>query len=319
VAERVAVVIVNWNGLQHLRTCIPAVLAQDYPDFQVVVVDNGSTDGSGEWLRAEFPGVRLIVNEVNRGFARATNQGIRATESAYVATLNNDARPEPGWLSAMVKAMEHKDRVGMVAAQIRFAHRPDRLDSAGIEVDRLGIAWNRRFGQPVGGEPSEVQEVFGPCGAAALYRRAMLEEVGLFDERFFAYYEDVELAWRARRAGWRCLYTPQGRVYHVHSATGGRMPAFKAYHLGRNKWWTLFKHYPFRSLGRWVPLLLISDTVAWLWPLLRRGETAGLRGRWAAFRQREAFLAERDAPFYRASPPLQPPRLRRFLLALFKG
>ncbi len=137
--EAVPVVVVNWNGLEHLRTCIPAVLAQDYP-AQAIVVDNGSSDGSVDWLRSTYPRVQLICNAANQGFAVATNQGIGLAAGPYVALLNNDARPEPGWLRAMVAAIEQGQQVGMVAPQICFAHRPELLDSAGIEVDSLGVA-----------------------------------------------------------------------------------------------------------------------------------------------------------------------------------
>lgn len=301
--ERIAVVVVNWNGLGHLQVCVPAVLAQDYPDFELIVVDNGSDDGSVEWLRSAHPQVRLIGNDTNRGFAEATNQGIRATGGAFVAALNNDARPEADWLSAAARAMGSDERVGMVASQVRLMQQPDRLDSAGIEVDTLGIAWNRRFGQPVDGEPVEPLEVFGPSGAAALYRRAMLDQVGLFDERYFAYYEDVELAWRARRMGWRCLYAPGARVLHHRSPLGQQRSALKAYLLNRNRVWTLIRHYPPGRFLLWGPLILLFDTGSWLWPLLRgrveawRGHVHALRAwRWAWEERRRWSRWPYDAP-----------------------
>ncbi len=310
-AERITVVVVNWNGLEHLRACVPAVLAQDHPDFELVVVDNGSADGSVEWLRSAFPQVRLIGNDGNRGFAEATNQGIRATEGAFVAALNNDARPEPDWLSAAARAMDGDERVGMVASQVRLMQQPDQLDSAGIEVDTLGIAWNRRFGCPVDEEPEEVMEVFGPSGAAALYRRTMLDQVGLFDERYFAYYEDVELAWRARRMGWRCLYAPGARVLHHRSPLGRQRSALKAYLLNRNRVWTLIRHYPPDRFLLWWPLILLFDAGSWLWPLLNgraeawRGHVHALRAfRWA-WNERQRWS---QWPY---NVPLTPLRYRR--------
>jgi len=308
-SESIAVVVVNWNGLQYLRTCMPAVLAQDYPDFQVVVVDNGSSDGSAAWVESTFPQMLLIRNDTNEGFARASNQGIRATEEPYVAVLNNDAQPEPGWLMALAEAMEAGERVGMVASQIRLAHRPDLLDSAGIEVDVLGFAWNRHFGWLAAHEPAATVEVFGASGAAALYCRKMLEEVGLFDERYFAYYEDVELAWRAQRAGWRCLYAPAARVLHLHSATGRQDSAFKAYHLSRNRVWTLMRHYPARWFLVLWPLVLLLDTASWMGPLLR-GHTDALRGHIDALKEwRWAWQGRRQQAHWSCSVPLAPPRL----------
>ena len=275
-SDLVSVVIVNWNGRQHLQTCLPAVFAQDYAATQIIVVDNGSTDGSVEWLQA-MPNVHLIRNTTNIGFARGNNQGIHAAQGLYIATLNNDAQPDPHWLSALVKAMSADERVGMAASQIRFAHRPDLLDSAGIEVDALGMAWNRHMGLPAVREPQTAIKVFGPCAAAALYRKAMLDQVGLFDEEYFAYYEDVELAWRARRAGWQCVYAPQAKVLHVHSATGQNGSAFKAYHVNRNRVWTLVRHYPANRFLLWGLFILLLDTATWLWPLVN-GQTSALRG-----------------------------------------
>jgi hypothetical protein len=313
--ERVAVIIVNWNGLEYLQTCLPALLAQTEIAFETLVVDNGSTDGSVEWLQSTYPEVQLIRNSENRGFAEANNQGIRVTHGEYVVLLNNDTQPSPGWLASLVAAVERDDCVGMVASQICLAHTPGRLDSAGIEVDVLGMAWNRRWGEVVAAEPSDPVEVFGPSAAAALYRRKMLDEIGLFDERYFAYYEDVELAWRARRAGWRCLYVPTARVLHIHSATASRMSGFKAHQIGLNKWRTLFRHYPFRRLWIWAPLLLLIDVASWFGPLVFRLELAPLRGRWQAWKHCKALCAERHHVLEKhdVSGDLCLPRLRSFL------
>lgn len=312
--ERITVVIVNWNGLEHLRLCLPTLLAQEEIAFETVIVDNGSTDGSVEWLYINYPAVQLILNAENRGFAEANNQGIRASHREYVVLLNNDTQPDPGWLAGLVAVADSDARVGMVASQIRLAHAPERLDSAGIEIDVLGIAWNRRWGQPVVVEPSEPVEVFGASAAAALYRRDMLDEIGLFDEQYFAYYEDVDLAWRARRAGWRCLYAPTARVLHVHSATGNRISGFKAYQIGLNKWRTMFRHYPFRRLWFWLPLLLLVDLASWMAPLVFHCETAPLRGRWRAWKERKHWWAERRrfAEKHVISVDISLPRVRAF-------
>ncbi len=308
-SEPVGVVVVSWNGLEHLRACIPAILSQDYP-AQAIVVDNGSTDGSVDWLRSAYPQVQVICNAANRGFAGATNQGIALATGPYVALLNNDARPEPGWLGAMVAVMERGQQVGMVAPQICFAHRPDLLDSAGIEVDVLGVAWNCRMGRPAAQEPTEPQAAFGPSGAAALYRRAMLDEIGLFEERFFAYYEDVELAWRAQRAGWRCLYAPRARVLHQHSATGRQGSDFKSYHLSRNRVWTLIRHYSAGRFLLWWPGILVWDMLTWLAPLLG-GRTASMRGHLDALRHwRWAWEERRRCSGLRHPIHLIPPRIR---------
>lgn len=291
----VGVVIVNWNGLAFLRQCLPAVMAQTVPDVEVVVVDNASTDGSAAWLADHYPQVKVLVNSTNLGFAEANNQGIGATQNKYVAILNNDTVPEREWLAGLLAVGESAPDVGMVASQVSFMYDPGRLDSAGIEVDVLGMAWNRHLGDAVDQAATDPVEVFGPSGSAALLRREMLDRIGAFDTRYFAYYEDVDLAWRAQRAGWRCLYAPVARVAHVHSATARRMPGLKAYRLGLNKWRTLFKHYPFARLAPWVPLLVLVDTLAWFLPLIFYRDASALRGRRQAWQERGEYWAERHA------------------------
>jgi hypothetical protein len=245
----VAVVIVNWNGKEYLEPCLRAVLAQTYHKMEVVVVDNGSTDGSAELVVERFPGVRVLANDRNVGFAVANNQAIESTGTEFVALLNNDAIPDPEWLANLVTAMEEDPEVGSCASKILLADRPDVIDSTGIEINTVGIAWGRGGGWPeTTASLNAAEYVFGASGGAALYRRTMLSEIGLFDPDFFAYLEDADLAWRARLAGWLCLYVPSARVYHVHSATAGRDSAFKARLLGRNKLWMTVKNYPMPEL-----------------------------------------------------------------------
>jgi GT2 family glycosyltransferase len=289
VAGSVAVVIPNWNGAALLPACLQALREQTCRDHEVVVVDNGSRDDSLAVL-ARFPEVRVLRFGRNRGFGAATNAGIRATAGPYVATLNNDAVPAPGWLAALVAVAD--SGVGMCASRMVFAARPDVLNSCGIALDRAGIAWDLLGGEPVGAD-RDLTEPFGPCAGAALYRRTMLDEVGLFEERFFAYLEDVDLAWRARRAGWRCRYVPAARVVHQHSATAGEGSAYKRYLLGRNKVWLLARNYPAAGLWRWLPLVVAYDLAAVGYALVARRETAALRGRLAGLAGLPAVLRER--------------------------
>jgi GT2 family glycosyltransferase len=313
VSKRASVIIVNWNGLAYLQQCCAALALQSFTDYEVVLVDNGSTDGSVAWVSEAYPHVRVVANRTNLGFAEANNIGIRESSGEYVVVLNNDAYPEPQWLEALITVAEWEPGVGMVASQVRLLAAPETMDSAGIEVDTLGMAWNRHYGLPAEEEPAQPLEVFGPSGSAAFYRRSMLAEIGLFDARYFAYYEDVDLAWRARRAGWRCLYAPNARVHHVHSATGGKLSGFKAYYLGLNKWRTLFKHYPFGQMAAWLPLLLLVDGMGWGRETLLSRNTAALRGRLQAWRERGEFWRERRhlANEVDTKPWLVRPSLRR--------
>lgn len=291
---QVSILIVNWNGAHLLARCLPSALAQTWTDTEVVVWDNGSTDGSADWVEAHYPAVRVLRGERNLGFAEGNNAAIQATECPYVATLNNDAEPDPNWLTSLIEAIEASPDVGMCASKMVRADDVGTMDACGIEVDRAGIAWNRYSGEPDRQDETTPYEVFGPCAGAALYRRAMLEQVGAFDERFFAYYEDVDLAWRARRAGWRCLYVPGARVVHRHSSTGREGSPFKGYHLGRNKVWTLIKNYPWPEWLVYLPVIVAYDVAAWGYALLR-GDVHPLRGRLAALREWKRVWRERGA------------------------
>jgi len=275
-------VIPNWNGRHWLATCLGALGVQTIQDFQVIVVDNGSSDGSVKYIRESFPTAQVIANSTNVGFAAAVNQGIQASGSRYVVLLNNDTEAAPNWLETLVEAAESDIQVGMCASKMLFAGRPNIINSTGVCVDRAGIAWDRRGGEIDDEQESEPVDVFGPSAGAGLYRRAMLDEIGLFDEDFFAYLEDVDLAWRARRAGWRCLHVPAARVFHHHSATGVEGSPFKSYHLGRNKIWLLVKNYPFRQLWQWSFVSVAYDLAAVMYALFKRHDIHALRGRLAA-------------------------------------
>lgn len=310
----VTVVIPTWNGRELLAACLGALRLQTEQDFAVVVVDNGSTDGTPEWLGQQHPQVQLIANKENQGFAAPVNQGIDYSTSPYVAVLNNDTEPEPGWLAALLQAAESQPHAGMVASKMLFADRPNVINSTGICVDLAGIAWDRRGGELDADDEPQVVEIFGPCGGAALYRRQMLDEIGLFDEAYFAYLEDVDLAWRGRARGWRCLYAPQARVLHRHSATGVEGSPFKRYQLGRNKVRLLAKNYPFRELWWGVPLVIMYDVLAVSYALVARRDVHALRGRIAglaalgsALQLRQSLKSRPDIRFM--SPVVAPWRV----------
>ncbi|RIK38355.1 MAG: glycosyltransferase family 2 protein [Chloroflexi bacterium] len=300
----VAIVVLNYNGKAHLSPLLESLARQTRRDFELVIVDNGSTDGSRALLEAEAARGRfaltLLRNPANRGFAPACNQGIAATRTPWVIMLNNDTRPEPHWLERMMATVEQPDprfgpKLGMVAAKLLRAHQPDQIDSAGIALDWTGIAWDWRGGEPDDPAESEPMEIFGPCGGAALYARRMLDAVGGFDDDFFAYLEDVDLAWRARLAGWRCLLQPQARVLHAHSGTLGDASPRKRYLLARNKVWLLVKNYPAPWFALLLPLIVGYDLLAVGFGIARRGDLASLRGRLDGLRQLPVFWRKRRA------------------------
>jgi GT2 family glycosyltransferase len=246
----ISVVVVNWNGAEHLRECIDSLLGQTV-DREVVVVDNASTDRSREILQSYGTAIRIIWNDTNVGFAAGCNQGIRDTELSFVALLNNDAVAKVEWLEELLRAAETDSTVGCCTSKIlSYAHR-DVFDNAGHIVFGDGLTRGRGRLQKDRGQFEQQEEVFSPSGCASLFRRSMLNDIGLFDEDFFAYCEDADLGFRARLEGWRCLYVPKAVVYHKFSS--GREPysEFKAFHVERNRLWLAVKDLPW-------PLLLVS-------------------------------------------------------------
>lgn len=308
----VAVVIPTWNGRRHLERCLPALLAQAWPDFEVVLVDNGSTDDTLSWVAGAYPGVRVVALERNFGFARACNEGIRAAAGPYVVTLNNDTVPQPDLLAELVSAAEQAPEAGMFAATLWLERDPPTVDAAGFRVDRLGTAWNALEGRPLTALPEVPRPILGPCAGAALYRRSMLDDIGLFDEGYFAYLEDVELAWRARWAGWDCLWVPGATTWHAHSATGGRDLPRKFWLLGRNRLWTTLRHYPRPYLWHHLPLIVANELLTGLLGSMALRHPAPLLGRLGALRQAGPPCAAprrlSPAEAFRLLEPLPSPR-----------
>ena len=223
-----------------LLECVRALSRQTRQDFEVIVVDN-----SGHGLVRKnntAPGARIIENPQNVGFGSAMNQGVKASSARYIATLNDDAVAHPHWLETLIGAMERRLDVGMCASQVRLFGE-QRLDSAGMLIARDGSSKQRGHGRLPEDFPV-AEEVLMPSGSAALYRRAMLDEVGAFDDSFFLYCEDTDLGLRARWAGWRCLYEPRAIVEHHYSHSAGRASALKAYFVERNRLFVLVKNFP---------------------------------------------------------------------------
>lgn len=289
----VAIVIPNWNGRHYLEACLPTLFAQDFKDFEVYVVDNASTDASVEFVRTHFPQVRLIENGANVGLCKANNQGILATRAEFVMMLNNDTEVEPACVGRLVRAMQSHPDIGMCATKMLLTDQQDMIESAGIVIDKAGIAWGLESGDINRGGETGVVPVFGACGGAALYRRSMLLDIGLFDEDFFVYLEDADVAWRGQWAGWRCVYVPGAVVYHAHSATIKEGSPFKTRLLGRNKVWMVCKNYPFPHLLWYSPLILLYELMALGYALLSGRGRDFLKGRIEAFRQMPSMLTKR--------------------------
>ncbi|MEW5946358.1 MAG: glycosyltransferase family 2 protein [bacterium] len=218
----VSIVIPTWNGRELLRECLASLAEQDRAADEVIVVDNGSADGTAEMAGADFPWAKVLRLERNEGFARAVNRGIRIARGSLVGLVNNDAVCGRGWVAAMAAAAEANPWAGFFASKVVFYDDPGVVDSAGDEYTGWGMVFNRGHGERDAGQYDAPAEVFGACAAAAVYRAEMLRETGLMDENFFAYYEDVDLSFRARLLGYRCLYVPGAVVRHRYGgATGG--------------------------------------------------------------------------------------------------
>lgn len=272
----VSVVIPNWNGKHHLALCLPSLAAQDYAPFEIIVVDNGSTDGSVAWLAQAWPEVRVLALPENRGFAAGVNAGIALARGEYVALLNNDTEAEPDWLSHLVAVAERYPEAGMVASKLMLWDERDRLHAAGDFYTVSGQAGNWGFWEQDGERWMEERWVFSPCAGAALYRRTLLDQLGGMDERFGSYLEDIDLGWRANLAGYRCRFAPQAVVYHRVSATGGGPLA--SYYNGRNALYVLIKDVPAPLLRRYWPQILRAQLQI-SWDALRHWRGAAARAR----------------------------------------
>jgi len=240
----VSIIILNWNGLEHLETCLPSVMEQTYENIEVIVVDNGSTDGSIEYVKENYDNVKLICNSDNVGFAEGNNVGIREAAGEYIVALNNDTEVDANWISAFVEVAEEHPDAGMLACKVLSYYDRNQIDCVGHLIYPDGLSRGRGRGEIDAGQYDDVEEVAFPSGCAALYRKEMLEQIGLFDKDFFIYVEDSDLGIRGRLAGWKCLYVPDAVVYHKYSATMGGYSPRKAIMIERNRIWFVVKNLP---------------------------------------------------------------------------
>jgi GT2 family glycosyltransferase len=247
----ISCIVVNWNRRDLLRACLNSLLTrQDYPNCEVIVVDNGSTDGSVALCETDFgQSVRLIRNSENRGFCAANNQGIAAARGEFVALLNNDAEADPGFLAALLRVFDDRPGVGMAAAKIVVWEDPGLIDKAGHLIYPDGQNRGRGTGERDHGQFDRVEEVLWPDGCAAMYRKTMLDQIGGFDEDFFAYGDDAELGLRARIAGWNCLYTPHAVVRHHRGSTLGLASVRRLKLIERNRILLAVKLFPWSLLA----------------------------------------------------------------------
>jgi GT2 family glycosyltransferase len=292
---KVAVIIPNWNGRRFLSACFDSLRAQRFRDFEILLVDNGSRDDSLALTAAGYPEVRVIALPANVGFAPAVNRGIEAASGPYVALLNNDTEADPEWLGELVRALEANPHAASAASKM-LEHgdgRRDRLYGLGQALTADGTPHRVGAGEVDRGQWDGVREVFSACGGAAIYRRSVLEEIGLLDEAFFAYLEDDDWAFRARLAGYRCVAVPTAVVYHVGSGTSGAGSPL-VFRLGtRNRVRLLLKNYPVSWLLRYLPAILAAHARLLAASLLVGRLVPVLQGYLEAMRQLPDTLRER--------------------------
>lgn len=319
---RASIVIPTWNQAGLLGAALRSLRLQSCTDFEIVVADNGSTDGTVELLAREFPEVKVVPMGGNKGFAAATNAGLRAATGDILVCLNNDVECEPAWLASLLAVFDRMPDVGTVASKMMDAKRPGFIDSAGDSMSL--VAWNMGRGQPDAPAFNTGREILTACAGAAAYRRTLFERVGLFDERYFAWFEDVDLGIRAQLAGFRAWYEPSAVVHHHGSATAATMSDRKAFLTTRNSMVLFFKTMPLRRILFWGPLVM-----AWPWvnPVMTGRPLRPTLRAWMAFwpmlpaalRDRRALYAQRSVPVSRLLRMLESPwnDVGRALAAVF--
>ena len=267
--NRVSLIVVNWNGERFLKPCLSALSNQTYADCEIILVDNGSADGSVSLVKENFPAVKVVELAENRGFTGGNAAGLNVASGEFIALVNNDARAERDWLERLLQPMLADPAVGICASKL-IIDGTEAIDSAGNGLTTGAVGFNRGLGTDR--KHFSISElVFGACGAAALFRRSMLEEIGFFDDAFFLYDEDIDLSFRAQLAGWKCRYVPGAVAHHKGNATSERLSGLHVYYHTRNLEFVWLKNMPAGLMIRFLPDKLIQELAAFGYICLRHG------------------------------------------------
>lgn len=261
--DAVDVSVVAWNSWPHLRANLPALASQDYPAYRIVVVDNASSDATADEVEARFPDVTVIRSEHNGGYAAGNNLCFARSTSRYIAVLNPDARPEAGWLTALVRALDENPNAALATSKVLLATDASRVNACGLDVHLSGIAFCRGLERPQD-EFVATDHVAAVSGASFVVRRDVLEEIGGLDERFFMYMEDTELSMRARLAGYDVVMTPRSRVVHDYALA---ISPWKFYYLERNRFLMMVNVFRWRTLALLAPAMLLTEAGVWAFAL----------------------------------------------------
>jgi len=289
----ISVVIPTYNGITLLPECLDSVRKQELLPDEIILVDDGSCDGTQALVSQNYPEVCLVRLDPNRGFAAAANEGIRRAKGEYIALLNNDARAAPRWLSELKKALDERPSVGSCSSKMLFADGSDTINSIGIGFTRAGTAFDVGYGQKDGPQFNRPRPVFGACAGAAMYRRKLFDSVGLFDEDFYMWYEDADLSFRAQLAGYKCFFVPTAIVYHIGGGTVSPQDAKHTYYCSRNQILMLAKNLPSPLRLRYFRRLFSACLKHSVKTLLQGNLTVSM-GYLAALQSLRYFLKKRE-------------------------
>ena len=264
----VSVIVLNWNGKKFLQECFESLKNQIYPNLELIMVDNNSSDGSVDFVKNNFSDIIVIKNNENFGFAKGNNIGIKTARGDYVFVLNNDTKTDKNCIKFLVETAENNRGIGMAAPKIVSINNPKLIDSVGMNIYPDGLARGKGRNETDSGQYNKTSEILFPSACAALYRKKMLNEIGLFDETFFAYCEDTDLGIRARLAGWQGLTEPKAVVYHHYSGTFGKYSETKAFLTERNHFFVAIKNFPI-SLILLLPFYTLSRYLFIIYGLLK--------------------------------------------------
>jgi GT2 family glycosyltransferase len=291
--DLVSVIVINWNGRDLLAECLSSLRRQGYASFSTILVDNGSSDGSLDFVSRYYPEVELIALSENMGFSAANNVALRRVSSKYVALLNNDAVAHPLWLKSLVEALETHESAGFAASKIIYCENKGIIDRAGDSYTRAGAGLLRGRGARIR-TYDDREWIFGACAAAALYRMNMLDDVGMFDEDFFLLYEDVDLSFRAQLKGYKCLYVPEAIVYHKVSASIVHDSPASVYYGHRNLEWVYFQNMPGSLLFRTGFMHIVYNAAAFFYFGATGRFREFLRAKWDALKGLRRALSKRN-------------------------
>ncbi len=290
--DKVSVIIVNWNGKRLLSECLDGLRHQIYQPLSIILVDNGSSDGSIDFVNHNYPEVKTIALPKNVGFSAANNYAFNTIKTEYVALLNNDAIAHPLWLKHLVEALEYHPEVGFAASKMLFYDNPETIDRAGDSYTRAGTGLLRGRGESVSNYNKQ-EWIFGACAGAALYRTLMLRDIGLFDEDFFLVYEDVDLSFRAQLKGYKCLFVPEAVVYHKASSSIVYDSPISVYYSHRNLEWVYIKNMSSELILKTIWLHIIYDLAAFLFFAANGRAKEFIMAKWDALKGVKRMLKKR--------------------------